>query len=38
VDNVFDKYPPFGLTGTGSGSGIYSNTGRQFYAGFKANF
>lgn len=38
VDNVFDRLPPYGLLGTGGGSGIYSNVGRQFYAGFKANF
>ncbi len=38
VDNLFDKYPPFGLLGTGGGSGIYNNVGRQFYAGFRANF
>ncbi|MDP9017351.1 MAG: TonB-dependent receptor [Candidatus Eremiobacteraeota bacterium] len=38
ADNIFDKAPPFGLLGTGGGSGIYSNIGRQFYAGFRANF
>ncbi|MDG5496451.1 TonB-dependent receptor [Niveispirillum sp. BGYR6] len=38
VDNVFDKEPPFGLTGTGEGSGIYQNRGRFFYAGVVYNF
>ena len=36
VDNAFDKEPPFGLTGTGAGSGIYDNVGRFFYIGIKA--
>lgn len=34
VDNLFNRLPPFGLTGVGDGSGIYNNTGRFFYAGF----
>jgi outer membrane receptor protein involved in Fe transport len=34
VDNIFDRLPPLGLTGAGAGSGIYSNVGRFFYAGF----
>jgi outer membrane receptor protein involved in Fe transport len=38
VDNVFDKEPPFGLTGTGAGSAIYSIRGRNFYSGFRARF
>lgn len=38
VDNVFDRNPPFGLTGTGGGSGIYDPRGRFFYAGVKAKF
>ena len=38
VDNLFDQLPPYGLLGTGSGSGIYSNVGRSYYAGFKATF
>jgi len=38
VDNVTDELPPFGLTGAGAGSGIFSNTGRFFYAGFTADF
>ncbi|WP_375395362.1 TonB-dependent receptor domain-containing protein [uncultured Sphingomonas sp.] len=37
-DNIFDRLPPYGLLGTGAGSGIYNNVGRQFYAGFKANY
>lgn len=38
VDNVFDKMPPYGLTGVGGGSGIYPNLGRYFYTGITANF
>ena len=38
VDNIFDQLPPLGLTGTGGGSGIYSNVGRQYYSGFKVHF
>jgi outer membrane receptor protein involved in Fe transport len=38
VDNVFDRLPPFGLTGTGAGSGIYPVTGRFFYAGVRLDF
>lgn len=38
VDNLFDKLPPLGLLGNEAGGAIYSNVGRQFYAGFKANF
>ena len=38
VDNLTDKLPPFGLTGAGAGSGIFSNTGRYFYAGVNAEF
>jgi outer membrane receptor protein involved in Fe transport len=38
VDNIFDKEPPFGLTGTGAGSAIYSIRGRNFYGGFRARF
>lgn len=33
IDNLTDKDPPFGLTGTGAGSGIYQNRGRFFYGG-----
>ena len=38
VDNVFDTLPPYGLTGTGAGSSVYSTIGRFFYAGFSADF
>ena len=38
VDNVFDKLPAFGLTGTGGGSGIYDNIGRFIYFGAEVNF
>jgi outer membrane receptor protein involved in Fe transport len=36
VDNVFNRQPPFGLTGTGGGSGIYDARGRFMYVGVKA--
>jgi TonB dependent receptor. len=41
VDNVFDRHPPLGLTGTGSGPGsvglssIYDVFGRRFFGGVK---
>ena len=38
VDNVLDQLPPFGLTGTGDGSGTYPNVGRFFYVGFVAKY
>ena len=38
VDNVTDRLPPFGLTGAGDGSAIYSNLGRFLYAGFVAKY
>ena len=38
VDNLFNRQAPFGLTGTGGGSGIYDVRGRYMYAGVKANF
>ena len=38
VDNIFDRNPPFGLTGTGAGSAIYPIRGRNFYGGFRARF
>lgn len=38
VDNAFDRLPPFGLTGTGSGDAIYDNVGRRFYAGVDVRF
>ena len=39
VDNVLDRGVPRGATtATGGGSAIYSFRGRNFYAGFRANF
>ena len=38
VDNVADKLPPYGLTGTGAGSGVFNVVGRFFYAGITAEF
>ena len=38
VDNITDELPPFGLTGGGAGSGIFSNRGRTLFAGFNAEF
>jgi len=38
VDNVTDDVAPFGLTGTGAGSGIYNAVGRFFYAGAQVDF
>ena len=38
VDNILNRNPPFGLSGIGAGSGIYSNRGRFFYAGAVAKF
>ena len=38
VDNVTDQNPPLGLSGTGANGAIYSIRGRNFYAGFKAQF
>ncbi|RST30845.1 TonB-dependent receptor [Sphingomonas ginkgonis] len=38
VDNVFDRHPPLGSTGTGSGSAIYDIRGRNFYLGAKVRF
>jgi len=38
IDNVFNRKPPFGLTGVGGGSGIYDNRGQYFYAGIVAKF
>jgi outer membrane receptor protein involved in Fe transport len=38
VDNVADKKPPYGLTGVGSGSGIYDVRGRYMYVGFSSKF
>lgn len=38
VDNVFDRVPPYGLTGVTDGSGIYDARGRYGYVGVRANF
>jgi outer membrane receptor protein involved in Fe transport len=38
IDNVLDRDPPFGLTGAGGGSAIFTNRGRFFYAGAVAKF
>ena len=38
VDNLTNRIPPYGLTGTGAGSGIYEAKGRFAYAGVKWQF
>ena len=38
VDNLLDRHPPLGLTGTGAGSAIYDFRGRSYYSGFRAKF
>jgi len=38
VDNLLDRHPPLGSTGTGSGSAIYDVRGRSYYGGFRARF
>ncbi len=38
MDNVFDRQPPYDLTGTTGAQGIYENVGRFMYAGFEAKF
>jgi outer membrane receptor protein involved in Fe transport len=38
VDNATNRIPPYGLTGTGAGSGIYEARGRFAYAGMKLAF
>ncbi len=38
VDNLTDRLPPYGATGTGAGSAIFDNIGRRFYAGATARF
>jgi outer membrane receptor protein involved in Fe transport len=38
VDNVADTLPPYGLTGTGAGGGIYGVVGRYFYSGVNLKF
>ncbi|WP_225421469.1 TonB-dependent receptor domain-containing protein [Sphingomonas parva] len=38
IDNVLNRKPPYDLTGTGGGSGIFPVTGRFFYAGAQIDF
>ncbi|WP_033074810.1 TonB-dependent receptor domain-containing protein [Sphingopyxis sp. MWB1] len=38
VDNILDKQPPLGSTGTAGAAAIYSIRGRNLYAGFRARF
>ncbi|MEH3107496.1 MAG: TonB-dependent receptor [Sphingomonas fennica] len=44
VDNLLDRFPPWGATGVGAGidnvgvTGLYDNRGRYFYAGVVAKF
>jgi len=45
VDNVFDRHPPLGITGTGTGpvatignAGIYDVFGRRFFGGIKVRY
>ena len=38
VDNLSDRVPPLGLTGTTEGGGIYEVRGRFWYAGAKYSF
>lgn len=38
VDNLTDRLPPLGATGTTFGTGIFDNVGRRFYAGFTGRF
>lgn len=38
VDNVGNRKPPLGSTGTGSGSAIYEVLGRSFFTGVRATF
>jgi outer membrane receptor protein involved in Fe transport len=38
IDNLANKEPPLGLTGTGGGSAIYDPIGRFYYAGAKLKF
>lgn len=38
VDNVFDQLPPYGATGTGSGSAVWPVQGRYFYSGARVTF
>ncbi|WP_294193047.1 TonB-dependent receptor [uncultured Sphingomonas sp.] len=38
IDNLTNRVPPLGATGTTDGSGIFEPIGRRFYAGFTARF
>lgn len=38
VDNIADTLPPYGLTGTGAGGGIYGVVGRYMYSGVNLKF
>ena len=38
VDNIFNRLPPLGLTGTGAGSAVYDGIGRFFFAGATLTF
>jgi outer membrane receptor protein involved in Fe transport len=38
ADNVFDQLPPWGATGTGSGSAVWPVTGRYIYSGARITF
>ena len=38
VNNIFNKVPPLGVTGLGSGTAIYDIRGRNYYGGIKARF
>ena len=46
IDNLLDRHPPYGLSGTGNNSqdrgtgtaAIYDAFGRKFYAGVRARF
>lgn len=38
VDNLLNRFPPFGLTGTVGTDAIYETQGRTVYGGFRARF
>lgn len=38
IDNLTDRKPPLGATGTGAGSAIYDILGRSFFTGVRATF
>jgi outer membrane receptor protein involved in Fe transport len=38
VDNLLNKFAPYGLTGTVGTDAIYETQGRTFFAGFRARF